>query len=245
MTTLAWIVTGGVLMGAIALTGSVTLLLQPATLQRILGPLVSLAAGTLLGGAFFHLLPAGAGLGPYAVAVWTLSGFTAFLALEQFLHWHRCRHASRDERTPATFLILVGDGLHNFLGGLAIGSTFLVNPAAGISAWLAAAAHEVPQELGDFGVLVHGGWNRRAALVWNFISGSTFLVGALAAYATASRIDVTPLVLFGAGNFIYLGAADLVPEIKARPALGEGLASLVFFAAGVALMGGLVSLLAP
>jgi zinc and cadmium transporter len=181
---LAWILVGGLLMSAIALTGSLTLLMPPATLQRLLAPFVSLAAGTLLGGAFFHLMPAGSAIDDLAAAAWILGGFT-------------------------TFLILTGDALHNFLGGLGIGSTFLVNAHAGISAWLAAAAHEVPQELGDFGVLLHGGWQRRSALIWNFASGLTILAGALVAYVTSRAFDVTPLVLFGAGNFIYIGASDL------------------------------------
>lgn len=245
MSTLLWITAGGLLMSGIALVGSVTILLQPDTLRRLLAPLVSLAAGTLLGGAFFHLMPAGSAVAPLAGAAWILGGFTAFLALEQVLHWHHCRRAVADSRTPSTFLILVGDALHNFLGGLSVGSTFLVNPSAGISAWLAAAAHEVPQELGDFGVLVHGGWNRRSALLWNFASGLTFLGGALFAYVSSRLVDVTPLVLFGAGNFIYIGASDLVPEFKGRSTLLEGVAALLCFATGVVLMGVLALWLEP
>jgi zinc and cadmium transporter len=221
MTTLLWIVLGGLLMSAIALIGSITLVLRQAALDRLLLPLVALAGGTLLGGAFFHLIPAGLTmLSPLDAAVWIVAGFMTFFGLEQFLHWHHSHRALVDRRKPMTYLILLGDGIHNFLGGLAIASAFVADPRVGITAWLAAAAHEVPQELGDFGVLVHGGWPGRRALAWNFVSGLMFLVGALIAYALSRHVDTTPLLLFGAGNFIYIGASDLVPEIKSHPRFG-------------------------
>lgn len=237
MNNLGWIILGGLLMSAIALVGSLTTVLRPTTLERVVLPLVSMAAGTLLGGAVFHMLPAGyASLGPIKGGVWLLGGFATFLALEQFLHWHHCGRASAACRNPMTYLILVGDALHNFLGGLGIASTFLVSPQTGVTAWIAAAAHEVPQELGDFGVLVHGGWNRRSALIWNFLSGLTFLLGALTAYAVSLRFDVAGLILFGAGNFIYIAASDLVPEIKAHPDVGKAVTHFTCFAAGVLFM---------
>jgi zinc and cadmium transporter len=233
VSTFAWILSGGLLMSAIALIGSVTTVLQPATLERLLLPLVALAAGTLLGGALFHLIPEGMSvLGPLDGAVWILAGFMAFLVLEQFLHRHHDHRTTAARHEPVTYLILLGDALHNFLGGLAIGSAFITDPRVGMTAWLAAAAHEVPQELGDFGVLVHGGWTRRRALLWNLASGLTFLLGALLAFAASFRFDVTPLLLFGAGNFIYIGASDLVPEIKSHPSLKHALVLFGCFAAG-------------
>jgi len=237
MNSLGWIILGGLLMSAIALVGSVTTVLRPVTLNRLLLPLVSLAAGTLLGGAILHMLPTGfSALGPIEGGVWLLAGFAIFLALEQFLHWHHCHRASASCRNPMTYLILLGDGLHNFLGGLSVAGTFLVDPRAGVMAWLAAAAHELPQELGDFGVLVHGGWNRRHALLWNFLSGLTFLVGGLTAFAVSLRFDVAGLILLGAGNFIYIGASDLVPEIKAPPEITRALLHFACFLCGVLFM---------
>jgi zinc and cadmium transporter len=162
MTTFLWILVGGVLMAAIAMVGSVTTMLQPGTLERLLLPLVSLAAGTLLGGAFFHMIPEGSqSLDALTSAVWLVSGFVTFLGLEHFLHWHHAHRASVAHRKPVTYLVLFGDAVHNFLGGLGIGSTFLIDERAGFVAWLGAAAHEVPQELGDFAILVHGGWSQR------------------------------------------------------------------------------------
>src|SRR5688500_9517169 len=155
---LTWIILGGLSMSAIAMVGGLTAFLRPERLQRMLLPLVALAAGSLLGGAFFHLIPEGMqSLGPLEAATWLTCGFAVFLALEQFLQWHHTHRGDAaaapggavhsDVRKPVTYLILIGDGVHNLLGGLAIASTFLVDGRAGSIAFLAAAAHEVPQEL--------------------------------------------------------------------------------------------------
>lgn len=223
-------------MSAIALVGGLTTLLRPATLDKLLLPFVSLAAGTLLGGAFFHMIPeATAAFSPLVAGIWLMGGFTTFLGLEQFLHWHQAHRASASCRQPVTHLILIGDAIHNFIGGLGIASTFLMNPQSGIAAWMAAATHEIPQELGDFGILVHGGLPPRKALFWNTVSALTFTVGALLAYLAAQQFEVSGLVLFGAGNFIYIAASDLVPEIKAHKSFCAAVTHLGFFAIGIAL----------
>ena len=238
MNTLAWIILGGILMSAIAMVGSATLVLKPATLDRLLLPLVAFAAGSLIGGAFFHMIPAaletiGNTLG---VGIAVVAGFTTFFVLEQLLHWHHCHRARSDCKQPLTYLILIGDGLHNFLGGLAIAGTFLIDVRLGITSWLAAAAHEVPQELGDFGVLVHGGWTNRRALLFNAISGLTFLLGGLLAYFLSFRVDVSWLIPFAAGNFLYIGASDLVPEVNKHNDLAASSIHLLAFILGLVLL---------
>jgi zinc and cadmium transporter len=170
------------------------------------------------------------------VSLAVVAGFTAFFILEQFLHWHHCHRAQADCKQPLTYLILIGDGLHNFLGGLAIAGAFLIDPRLGFTAWLAAAAHEVPQELGDFGVLVHGGWSRSKALLFNVLSGLTFLLGGLVTYSLASRVDVTWLIPFAAGNFLYIGASDLVPEVSRHAKPAAGLLHLAAFLVGICLL---------
>lgn len=233
-----WILLSGILMSLIALVGAVTLVLKESTLQRILLPLVALSAGSLIGGAFFYMIPTALETVGDAVLVGILvvAGFTTFLTLEQLLHWHHCHRAEADCRKPVTYLILIGDALHNFLGGLAIAGTFLIDVRLGIVSWLAAAAHEVPQELGDFAVLVHGGWSKHRALLLNFLSALTFLAGSLIAYAVSFAIDVIWLVPFAAGNFIYIGASDLVPEIKQHPNARANLVHLAAFLGGVGLL---------
>jgi zinc and cadmium transporter len=238
MTTFWWILGSGILMSLIALIGSVTLLLSARTLDMLLLPLVALAAGSLIGGALFHLIPASMAVIADNRHVWLLLlfGFVLFMALEQFLHWHHCHRANADCRRPLTYLILIGDGLHNFIGGLAIASTFLIDIRLGIAAWIAAAAHEIPQELGDFGVLVHGGWPKARALLFNLISGLTFLVGGLLTYTLSFAVDVSFLIPFAAGNFLYIAAADLVPEVNRHPSGGRSAAHLAVFVLGAGLM---------
>lgn len=238
MNALSWIVLGGIAMAAISLVGSLTLVLKPATQQKLLLPLVAFAAGSLIGGAFFHMIPAAmaSGLSAFGTGVAVVAGFTLFLMLEQGLHWHHCQRAGTEHRRPLTWLILIGDSLHNFLGGLAIAGTFLVDIRLGITTWLAAAAHEVPQELGDFGVLVHGGMSKRQALLFNALSSLTFLLGGLVTYGLSSQLDTTWLIPLAAGNFLYIGAADLVPEVNRHADLKTNVVHFGAFLLGIALL---------
>jgi zinc and cadmium transporter len=241
MSTLAWIVAAGLAMSALALVGAITVLMPAQALSRLLLPMVGLAAGSLLGGAFFHMLPEsvdaiGNGLGVYLALV---AGFLVFFVLDQLMHWHHChrvRHVDCVERRPLGYLILLADGLHNLIGGLAVGGAFIVDIRVGIVTWLVAAAHEVPQELGDFGVLVHSGWQRRSALAWNLASALTFLVGALIAYAIADHVEVAYLLPFAAGNFVYIAAADLLPEITSEERTRDKLETSAAFVVGLAIL---------
>jgi zinc and cadmium transporter len=238
VSTLLWIVLAGVAMSALALVGTVTLVLPERTLERLLLPMVGLAAGSLLGGALFHMLPESVDrLGnSLTLYLWLVAGFLVFFVLEQFLHWHHCHRARHDAHRPLGYLVLLADGLHNLIGGLAVGGSFTVDTRVGIVTWLVAAAHEVPQELGDFGVLVHSGWRRRSALLWNLLSASSFLVGALLAYALADVVTVAYLLPFAAGNFLYIATADLVPEIASRPGLRDKVETTVAFVTGLGIL---------
>jgi zinc and cadmium transporter len=195
----------------------------------------------MFGGALFHMIPTAiAKLGngtPTYLAIGF--GFASFFCLEQFLHWHHCHkpasgHAKHQH--PLTSLLLVADTVHNFIEGLAVGASFIVSIKLGVITWLVAAAHELPQEIGDFGVLVYGGWSVRKALVYNFVSGLSFLVGGIAAYLLAGALRVAYVVPFAAGSFLYIAAVDLVPEINKHPKLRTNLLHFACFLAGLALL---------
>jgi zinc and cadmium transporter len=237
MPTLVWVLAAGVAMSLLALSGSLTLLLSERTFKQLVLPLVALAAGSLVGGALFHLLPqAVASLGNrLAVYGWLAAGLFGFFLLEQYLHWHHC-HRPLGAHRPLGYLILVADALHNLIGGLAIGAAFVTDLRLGVVTWLVAAAHEVPQELGDFGILVHSGWRRRSALAYNLASASTVLVGAVAAYALAGQVQVAVLLAFAAGNFLYIALADLVPELTTSPAPHDKAIHTLGFALGLVLL---------
>jgi len=233
-----WILGSGLVMSSFALVGAVGLLVEERTLRRFLLPLVALAAGSLLGGALFHMLPAGVDtLGnTTALWVWVTLGFVTFFCFEQFLHYHHCHSATHDHRRPVGHMILFADTLHNFIGGLAVGGAFLVDTRVGITAWLVAASHEIPQELGDFGALVHAGWSRRAALLFNGLSGLGFLAGGMSALLLSRGADVGFLVPFAAGNFIYIACADLVPEINRHEDWRSNVLHFLAFASGLGLL---------
>jgi zinc and cadmium transporter len=238
-TILLWIIASCVGMSLIALVGLVTLALNEEQLDKVLLPLVALSAGSLLAGSILHLIPEvvarrGAQLD---VFLWVLVGFALFFLMEQFLNWHHHHAVPSRHKKPVTYLILVADGLHNFIGGLAIASSFLVSVEVGIVTWIAAAAHEVPQELGDFGILVHGGWKRPRALVLNLFSALMIVPGGLLAYfVAAGGIDTTFLLSFAAGNFIYISASDLIPEVKHETRLATNMIHFGAFVCGILLI---------
>jgi len=168
--------------------------------------------------------------------LWLICGFSIFFLMEQFLQWHHCHKVPSEHKRPVTYLILLSDAIHNFIGGLVIAGSFLVSIETGIITWLACAAHEIPQELGDFGILIHGGWKKKKALLFNFFSALTIVPGALMVYFLSGVIDTTFLLPFAAGNFIYIASSDLIPEVKSKESLGEGLAYFFSFLIGIFLM---------
>lgn len=238
MNTLGWILLSTFSMSLISFVGVLALVLKEKVLQKILLPMVSMSAGALLGGALLHMIPeAVETMGNFdAVWMWVLLGFSLFFLMEQFIHWHHCHHAHCEHKTPVTYLILIGDGLHNFIDGLAIAGSFLVSFQVGLITWIACMAHEIPQEFGDFGVLIHGGWKKRKALWFNFFSGLTMVLGGLIAYYFSSSYDVSFLLPFAAGNFIYIAASDLIPEVKHSEQLRANIVHFASFLLGIVII---------
>lgn len=222
----------------ISLVGALTLAVKDKFLKAILFLLVAFSAGALMGGAFLHLIPEAIEKGgTQAVFIFVLAGFVLFFLLEKYLFWHHC-HDGVCHKHAFTYLNIAGDSLHNFIDGLVIAGSFAVSAQVGFFTTLLVIIHEIPQELGDFGVLVYGGFSKAKALFYNFLSALTAFGGALLGYFISQTIEGFSHILlaFTAGGFIYIASADLVPEIhKETDARKSGL-SLAFFLFGIFLM---------
>jgi zinc and cadmium transporter len=236
--TLLFIVASGILMSCIALVGAVAVFIREETLKKALLPMVALSAGSLLGAALFHMIPKTVEQFENSMLgyIWVAVGFAVFFCLEQFLHWHHCHRPTSEHHHAPTYLLLIADGLHNLVGGLTVGAAFMFDFRLGVTTFLAEAAHELPQEIGDFGVLVHGGWSVKKALIYNFLSSSTFMVGALGAYLASAAIDIAYVVPFAAGNFLYIAAVDLVPEVNKHAKLTTSILHFGCFLAGLTML---------
>lgn len=244
METLFWILIACILISALSLVGLAVFFIKESFLQKTLLLLVSLSAGALLAGAFFHMLPEALAqeADTRKVFLFLIIGFVSFFFLEQFIHWHHCHKTPSQHKSPVTYLVLFADTVHNFFDGLAIGASFLVDFHLGVTTWLVSAAHEIPQELGDFGVLVHGGWSKKKALLFNLFSSLTAVLGGLVAYFFAGKLEAPLLLAFSAGGFIYIACSDLIPEIKNKNCFSENSRHFLFFLLGLALVFGLTFL---
>jgi len=238
MNTLTLILLATLVNSLVALVGIFSLWLKKKILNKLLISLVALSAGALLSGAFFHLIPESLEhLTPMAVFTGVLIGFIIFFLMEKFLYWHHC-HEGKCDIHPVSYLILFGDGIHNFIDGIIIAISFIVSIPFGIVTTLMIIAHEVPQELGDFGVLVHGGFSKAKALICNLISQLACVLGGLVGYFLSSSIEgIIPFILpFAAGGFIYISASDLVPELHKQSDIKKSLSSFAFFILGILIM---------
>jgi len=224
----------------ISLIGIAFLLLRKTMLQKVILYLVGFSAGALLGGAFIHLIPEAAeAFGFSSISLWIILGFASFYLVERVLHWHHCHKNSGDCNVHLfTYMNLLGDGVHNFLDGLVISVSFLSNFNLGIATTLAVISHEIPQEISDFGVLLYGGFSRKKALFWNFVSALTAVVGVIIGYYLSNIIEpFTGFILaFTAGGFIYIAASDLIPELHREEKMSRSFISFIFFILGVAFM---------
>jgi len=239
MIILGYIILTTFIIALIAFIGIFTLSLKDKVLNKILLILVSLSAGALMGGAFLHLIPESIEEKSVAfVGLFTLIGFSSFFIIERILHWHHCH--KYDVKCPVhtfTYMNLFGDSIHNFIDGLIIVASFIMNIKLGIATTVAVIAHEIPQEIGDFGVLVYGGFSKLKALFYNFITAITAIIGAIFGFFLSSVKGFVPgLLPFAAGGFIYIAASDLVPELHKEVKLKKSLMSFLFFLIGIALM---------
>lgn len=241
MDTLLWIILATFLVSLLSLVGVLTLALSDRLLKKILLALVGLAAGTLIGGAFLHLIPEALHelhdtVEPDTLFLYVIVGFVIFFILEKLL-WRHCHDKDCKIHTFA-YINLVGDGVHNFLDGLIIAASFLVSVEIGLITTMAVAMHEIPQEIGDFGVLVHGGVPKKKALLYNLITALTALVGGVLGYYLVPHMgDFQAYILpIAAGGFIYIAAADLVPELHKEKRTSRTVLAFSMFVVGIFLM---------
>lgn len=205
-------------------------------LQKIAVPF---AAGALLAASFFDLIPEALHEGGEAIVPWILGGFLLFFILERFLRWFHHHHEhDADEHQANRSLIIIGDSLHNFIDGLAIGATFLVSPITGITTTIAVALHEIPQEMGDFGLLLSKGMRRRNVVLANILSALATVVGAILVYGTGAAVPLpTPVILaVTAGFFIYIAASDIIPTIHQKANLRLANRETIILLVGVVLV---------
>ncbi|MAG22032.1 MAG: ZIP family metal transporter [Candidatus Diapherotrites archaeon] len=239
MSVLVWILAATIVNSLAALAGVVTLFCSKKTLNKVLFALVGFSAGALLAGAFFHLLAESLEtLTPEAAFAYLFFGFIFFFLIERVLHWRHCHEGNCDVH-PVSQLILLGDGIHNFIDGLIIAASFLVNISFGIVTTLLILGHELPQELGDFGVLVYSGYDRKKALAYNFLVQLSSIAGGILGFFLGTSSGLMPILLpFAAGGFIYISASDLIPEFHKEMDLKKTILAFIFFMLGIAFMVG-------
>jgi len=250
MSLLTWIILFSLLGGVLSVLAAGTLLLLPEPWRlRALPHLVSFAIGALLGAAFLALMPhalAAPGVDFHKFGLAVLLGLLGFFVLEKLVLWRHCHTADCEAHAPedphrhqaAGMLILIGDGIHNMVDGVLIAAAFLTDVHLGVVTALAVAAHEIPQEVGDFAILLHSGFSRTRALAFNVLSSLTTIIGALAAYAGLAGLhQILPYVLsVAASSFIYIAVADLIPGLHRRPHVRDTVAQIALIGLGVLLI---------
>jgi zinc and cadmium transporter len=222
----------------LAFVGIFTLAMKDRLLNKILLILISLSAGVLMGGAFLHLLPeAIEGSEGADILVFVLVGFILFFIMEKVLHWRHCHDGKCDIHT-FHYMNLIGDSVHNFIDGLIIAASFIVSIPLGITSTVAIAAHEIPQEIGDFGVLIYGGFEKKKAILLNFVVATTIIFGGVVGYFISKSIEQAVIFLlpFAGGGFIYIAATDLIPEIKKELNIKKSIATIIVFIVGILIM---------
>lgn len=236
-----------ILVSLFSLVGIVTLSLKKAFLMKILMILVALGAGTLIGVALFDLIPEAIELGGTVALQWIAGGIILFFVIERLINWHHHHHIVEHgheeeelvhEKKPFAYLNLIGEAVHNFLDGTIIAASFLLSVELGIVTTIAVILHEIPQEIGDFGILIKGGFSVKRALGYNLLVALTAVLGALVVLFAAGAIEGLELALISiaGGGFLYIALANLVPELHHEEHTGKQALQTIFLILGIALI---------
>jgi len=240
MTDPSYAVLSVLLVSAVSFIGAFIFLLSRRTLDSAIFWLVSFATGAILGNVFFHIFPEifehGAGENVFLLL---LLGVLVSFVIEKFIHWHHCHNLNCHERSHTVgSMVLIGDGVHNITDGMLIGTAYLVDVQLGIATTIAVILHEIPQEIGDFAILLHGGYSKMKALLWNFVSALGALLGVVFILLLHETVEGIELLLLPvvAGNFLYIALADLVPELHRESRLDRAFLQFLFVIAGALLL---------
>lgn len=225
----------------ISLIGVFTLAINRDRLRKIIVFLVSFAAGALFGDAILHLLPESFEQieSSFVVSLLVLSGIIFFFVLEKFIHWRHCHVIGSEKHLhPVVFTNIIGDLAHNFIDGILIAGSFLVSVPLGVATSIAVILHEIPQEIGDFGVLLYGGLTVRKALFFNFLSATTAILGAVLALVLGAYVQekIVYLLPMAAGGFLYIAGSDLIPELKHETKIAASVGQLLAIILGIGVM---------
>ena len=228
----------------VSFAGVFALLLRRGLLKTLLPVLVSFSAGALLGAALLDMLPKATELVGDDAFVLAFAGVVLFLIIERFISWHHYHHRGREVHS-FTYLNLLGDGVHNFVDGMAIAASFIASPQLGAATTLAVLLHEIPQEIGDIVILVYGGLKRSRALFYNFVTALTaFLGAAIVLFLAPSLIELAPrMIALTAGGFIYIATVDLIPELHRERSRGRSMVQLLSLIFGALLIAFITRLL--
>ena len=229
----------------ISLVGLLTLSIKENLLKNILIYSISFSAGALFGDVFIHLLPEiikKNGL-TAKISSFVLLGIVVSLFIEKIIHWRHCHMpVNKTHVHRFAYMNLFGDSIHNFIDGLIIGAAYLISIPVGMATTMAVIFHEIPQEIGDFGVLIHAGLNRKKALMYNFLTATTAILGTIITILLSSKIEgaTNMLSAFAAGSFIYIAGSDLIPELHKETELKKSVIQIFTFILGIAIMYGLL-----
>ncbi|MDA2933834.1 ZIP family metal transporter, partial [Acidobacteria bacterium AH-259-D05] len=228
---------GSVLMvSLVSLVGIALLFLRERILNYVTLLLVSFSSGTLFGNAFIHLLPETVDKNGFTIgiSIYTLCGIAGSFVVEKIVRWRHVHSPAGEEIEAFAYMNLLGDAVHNLLDGVVIAGAYAIDICVGVATTIAILFHEIPQEMGDFGVLVHGGLSRQKALFFNFVTALTALVGAIVTMFLISLTDQLTVFLipFSAGTFIYIAGSDLIPQLHKEKAVKDSLLQLGFFVLG-------------
>lgn len=229
------------LVSLLSFSGLLLLAMRATQLQRMVFILVSFAVGALFGNTFFMLIPESFAIieNTQLIGMLIILGLVVMFVLEKFIHWHHCHSVSHDDdAAPLGYISLVTDSLHNFTDGVLIAAAWMASPEVGIATTLAVVVHEIPQEISDFGVLLHAGFSRRKALFLNFIAACAAILGAIITVMLGSVTEkiIVFILPFAAGGFIYLAGSDLIPELHRESSVRKSLIQLAAILTGLAMM---------